>query len=75
MPIDIEIPRYTIIRELGSGGMAVVYLATQEGLDRPVAVKVLRKSLSTGKEEFKKRFEGAIESDTLPNRLHLTSQS
>jgi serine/threonine protein kinase len=57
MSIDIEIPRYTLIRELGSGGMAVVYLATQEGLDREVAVKVLKKSLSKGSEEFKRRFE------------------
>jgi serine/threonine protein kinase len=57
MSIEIEIPRYTLIRELGSGGMAVVYLATQEGLDRPVAVKVLRKSLSAAGEEFRQRFE------------------
>jgi len=62
MAIEIEIPRYNLIQEIGSGGMAVVYLATQQGLDREVAVKVLRRSLSGSGEEFKKRFmhEGRI---------------
>jgi serine/threonine protein kinase len=57
MSIDFEIPRYTMLKEIGSGGMAVVYLATQRGLDRPVAVKVLRKSLTGHGDEFRKRFE------------------
>jgi serine/threonine protein kinase len=34
--------RYEIERELGRGGMAVVYLAQDRELDRPVAIKVLR---------------------------------
>src|SRR5207302_9786557 len=33
--------RYTVVRELGRGGMATVYLATDVKLGRRVAIKVL----------------------------------
>ena len=46
--------RYTIEREIGSGGMATVYLAEDLKHDRQVAVKVLRPELAAalGKERF-----------------------
>jgi len=37
--------RYTVLRVLGTGGMGVVYEATQESPRRTVAVKVIRPSL------------------------------
>ena len=46
--------RYSIDRELGSGGMATVYLAQDLRHDRRVAIKVLRDELteSLGRERF-----------------------
>jgi eukaryotic-like serine/threonine-protein kinase len=46
--------RYTLERELGRGGMAVVYLARDLRHDRPVALKVLHPELaaSVGPERF-----------------------
>jgi eukaryotic-like serine/threonine-protein kinase len=37
-------PRFTVEREIGEGGMATVYLARDERNDRPVALKVMRRS-------------------------------
>ena len=36
-----DIPGYKILSELGRGGIATVYLAVQESLDRQVALKVM----------------------------------
>ncbi len=49
----ISVPGYTVHRLLGKGGMAAVYLATQNSLDREVAIKVL---LNPSDEQFNQRF-------------------
>jgi serine/threonine-protein kinase PpkA len=41
----IEVPGYIILRQLGRGGMATVYLATQESVQRDVALKVMSPTL------------------------------
>jgi serine/threonine protein kinase len=46
---------FNIERTLGHGGMGIVYLARQEGLDRPVALKVIRTELAED-ERFRARF-------------------
>lgn len=48
--------RYEIIRAIGEGGMANVYLAYDTILDRNVAIKVLRGDLSND-EKFVRRFQ------------------
>ncbi len=48
--------RYEIIKTLGEGGMANVYLARDIILDRNVAIKVLRGDLA-GDEKFVRRFQ------------------
>ncbi|HIA71288.1 MAG TPA: serine/threonine protein kinase [Phycisphaerales bacterium] len=50
-----RIEGYRIIRKLGAGAMATVFLAQQESLDRPVAIKVLPKKFSEN-EDFLERF-------------------
>ena len=50
-----DVPGYEFIRELGRGGMAVVYLATQRSLKRPVALKLLDRNVP-GYSELAQRF-------------------
>lgn len=47
---------FQLLRLLGRGGMAEVYLARQTSLDRPVAVKILRKEVAENP-TLLKRFE------------------
>ena len=53
--------RYEIVKSIGEGGMANVYLANDNILDRKVAVKVLRGDLSAD-DKFIRRFEREAQS-------------
>lgn len=59
--VQIDIPGFRIIRPIGEGGMASVFLALQESLDREVALKVMAPALAANA-EFTDRFlkEGRI---------------
>ncbi len=43
---DVRIPGYRVSRTLGVGGMATVYLAEQQSLEREVALKVMSPTLA-----------------------------
>jgi tetratricopeptide (TPR) repeat protein len=55
-PGGLDLRRYDLLRPLGRGGMGEVYLSRDPGLDRPLAVKVLRAELG-GDRELERRFE------------------
>ena len=59
--VDINIPGYTILKPIGEGGMASVFLAVQKSLEREVALKVMSPILAANA-EFASRFliEGKI---------------
>ncbi len=52
--------RYTIVKRLGSGGMAHVYLAKHVALGRPLVIKVLHKALAQ-EAEMRERFRREAE--------------
>ena len=51
-----RVPGYRFQKRIGQGGMASVYLATQESLDRPVSIKVMERDALLD-EISKQRFE------------------
>lgn len=53
--VNQRIDRYTLLEKIGSGGMATVFRARDENLDREVAVKILHKHLAD-EEGFYGRF-------------------
>ncbi|MHB1361544.1 MAG: Stk1 family PASTA domain-containing Ser/Thr kinase [Thermoleophilia bacterium] len=64
--------RYEIIRRLGSGGMADVYLARDTQLGREVAIKVLYKRYARD-DEFVARFRREAQSAAGLNHPHIVS--
>ena len=57
--------RYTIVKRLGSGGMAHVYLARHAVLERPLVIKVLHRNLADDpemRERFRREAESAFTS-------------
>jgi eukaryotic-like serine/threonine-protein kinase len=72
VPQTIVDNRYTRSRPLGSGGMAEVYLAHDEVLDRDVALKVLKDQYA-GNEEFVKLFRREARSAARLNHPNIVS--
>jgi predicted ATPase len=60
MSIPEKIGRYKIERRVGRGGMAVIYLAHDPVMKRPVAIKLLPRELTLDP-LFKARFEREVE--------------
>ncbi len=52
--------RYTVVRELGRGGMGTVHLARDNALDRDVALKVSNATLADGSLEARMRTEALV---------------
>ncbi|HNB25241.1 MAG TPA: serine/threonine-protein kinase, partial [Candidatus Melainabacteria bacterium] len=62
--------RFEILQELGSGGMAVVYLANDQELNRKVAIKVLHLFMLSD-EDSRVRFEREAQILSQLSNLHL----
>ena len=66
--------RYEVIRSIGEGGMANVYLGYDTILDRNVAIKVLRGDLSND-EKFVRRFQREALSASSPEVISVSASA
>jgi serine/threonine-protein kinase PpkA len=70
--LPFQVPGYRIVRRIGLGGMATVYLAIQESLGRPVAIKVLASERAPS-EELVQRFEHEARTIAQLDHPHIVS--
>ncbi len=66
-----RIGRYRVIRRLGAGGMGVVYLAWDEGLDREIAVKIIGGISSKSTASLTARFKAEAKAMARLNHPHI----
>ena len=73
-PLPERVGEFRVLRKLGRGGMAEVYLAAQDGLNRQVALKVLRPDRLTDGEDgdvMIRRFEQEALAAAALNHPHI----
>ena len=69
-PHPLLADRYRLVRQVGSGGMGVVWEAWDERLERPVAVKQLRPQLGLSPDEAELAKNRAMREARITARLH-----
>jgi eukaryotic-like serine/threonine-protein kinase len=71
--VGTTLSQYRVLEKLGGGGMGVVYKALDVHLDRPVAIKILRRDFTADRERKLRFIQEAKTASALnhPNILHV----